>query len=264
MSQEKKRIHALILTTTGTVRSKTLLSALAGAKITFEIIQNGDTGQANLEWQAKGSKTRPRKLLTKNERSCTFGHRKMYQAALGNLHNYDYFLFLEDDAQIESKGLENLSSQEWSFEPNLILLGSCGGWARRKKHRLTDQINCQRVFMNSVLGSHAYLANGDGIKSLLSGTEQLDVLADEFRRNPSDDLFVIDPFLAFQENLILTTIPLPKQITSTKFIRRFLSSLYDDLLDLKHLRRIGARTVRLVELEKFIKPFLKKLPGCNF
>ena len=263
MSQEKKRIHAFILTTTEAVRSKTLLSSLTEAKITFEIVQNADTDLANLEWQAKGSKTRPRKLLTKNERSCTFGHRKMYQAALRNEHNYDYFLFLEVDAKLESKGLENLSSQGWSFEPNLILLGSCGGWARRKKYRLTDEINCHRVFMNSVLGSHAYLANRDGIKSLLSGTEQLDVLADEFRRNPSADLFVAVPFLAFQESFLLTTIPLPKQFTSTKFIRRFLSSLYDDFLDLRYLGRFGARTLRLVELENFIKPALKKLPGCN-
>jgi hypothetical protein len=117
--------------------------------------------------------------------------------------------------------------------------------------------------MNSVLGSHAYLANRDGIKSLLSGTERLDVLADEFRRNPSGDLFVIVPFLAFQESSLPTTIPLPKQFTSTNFMRRLLSSLYDDFLDLKHLGRIGARTVRLMELENFIKPALKKLPGCN-
>lgn len=263
MSQEKKRIHAFILTTTGSVRSRTLLSSLTEANITFEIVQNGDVDQAILEWQAKGSKTRPRKLLTKNERSCTFGHRKMYQAALRNEHNYDYFLFLEDDAQLESKGLENLRSERWSFEPNLILLGSCGGWARRKKYRLTGQINCHLIFMNSALGSHAYLANRDGIKSLLSGTEHLDVLADEFRRNPSGDLFVIVPFLAFQENFLPTTIPLPKQFTSTKLIRRFLSSVYDDTLDFKYLRRIGGRVVRLKELEKFIKLFFKKLPGCN-
>jgi hypothetical protein len=188
----------------------------------------------------------------------------MYQAALRNEHNYDYFLFLEDDAQLESKGLENLGSQGWSFEPNLILLGSCGGWARRKKYRLTGQINCHRVSMSSVLGSHAYLANRDGIKSLLSGTERLDVLADEFRRSPSGDLFVIVPFLAFQENFLPTTIPLPKQFTSTKFIRRFLSSVYDDFLDLQYFKRIGGRAVRLRELEKFIKLFLMKLPGCNF
>jgi hypothetical protein len=102
-----------------------------------------------------------------------------------------------------------------------------------------------------------------GIKSLLVGTEKLDVLADEFSRKPKVDLYVIYPFAAFQQNFLQTTIPLPKQFTSTKFTRRFLSSIYDDLLDLKYLRRVGARTLRLKELEKLFEPFLKKLPGCN-
>jgi hypothetical protein len=172
-------------------------------------------------------------------------------------------LFLEDDAQLENKVLESLNSGEWSIEPDLLLLGSCGGWARRKKLKLTTQINCHRVFMNSTLGSHAYLANRVGIKSLMAGTEQLDVLADEFSRKPKVNMYVIVPFMAFQENFLSTTIPLPEQLTSTKLTRRFLSSLYDDLLDIKYLRRIGARTIRLKELEIFIKPFLKKLPGCN-
>lgn len=263
MGREEKKIHAFILTTSGAVRSKTLIGALTEANITFEIVQNDDTEQAKLEWQSKGGKTRLRKLLTKNERSCTFGHRKMYQAASRNEHGYNYFLFLEDDAQLESKGLKTLNSQEWYFEPNLILMGSCGGWARGKKLKLADQINCHQVFINSTLGSHAYLANRDGIKSLLAGTEHLDVLADEFSLNPKFNVFVIVPFLAFQENFLQTTIPLSKQLTSTRFIRRFLSSLYDDYLDLKYLKRMGARTVRLKELEIFIRPFLKKLPGCN-
>jgi GR25 family glycosyltransferase involved in LPS biosynthesis len=263
MPQENSRIHALILSTTGEVRSKTLLGVLTDARITYEIVQNGDAEEAVFEWNSKGGKDRPRKTLTKNERSCTFGHRKMYQRALSNKHSCDYFLFLEDDAQLENKDLKSLKSFNWSFEPDLLLLGSCGGWARRKKINLTHQINCHRVFMNSTLGSHAYLANRDGINSLLAGTEKLDVLADEFSRDPKVNLYVIVPFMAFQENFLQTTIPLPKQFTSTRFTRRFLSSLYDDLLDLKYLKRIGARTLRLKELEKFIKPFLKKLPGCN-
>lgn len=263
MPRESSRFHALILSTTGEVRSKTLLRILTDARITYEIVQNGDTESAVFEWKSKGGKDRPRKSLTKNERSCTFGHRKMYQSALRNEHRYDYFLFLEDDAQLEFEALESLNSEGWSIEPDLLFLGSCGGWARRKKIKLTNRINCHRVFMNSTLGSHAYLANMVGIKSLLVGSEQLDVLADEFSRKPKVDLYVIYPFAAFQQNFLQTTIPLPKQFTSTKFTRRFLSSIYDDLLDLKYLRRIGARTLRLKELEKLFEPFLKKLPGCN-
>ena len=263
MPPENRLIHALILSTTGEVRSKTLLSVLAGATISHEIVQNCDIGEAVFEWNSKGGEDRPRKNLTKHERSCTFGHRKMYQAALSNDNDFDYFLFLEDDAQLEIKDLQSLNSEKWSIKPDLLLLGSCGGWARRKKLKLTTQINCHRVFMNSTLGSHAYLANRAGIKSLMAGTEQLDVLADEFSRKPKVNMYVIFPFAAFQENFLQTTIPLPKQFTSTKLMRRFLSSLYDDLLDLKYLRRIGARTLRLKELERFFKPFLKKLPGCN-
>jgi len=263
MPRESSRFHALILSTTGEVRSKTLLRILTDARITYEIVQNGDTESAVSEWISKGGKDRPRKSLTKNERSCTFGHRKMYQSALLNEHGYDYFLFLEDDAQLEIESLESLNSERWSIEPDLLLLGSCGGWSRRKKIKLTNRINCHRVFMNSTLGSHAYLATKIGIKSLLVGSEQLDVLADEFSRKPKVDLYIIFPFAAFQENSLQTTIPLPKQFTSTKFTRGFLSSLLDDFLDLKYLRRIGSRTLRLRELEKFFEPFLKRLPGCN-
>jgi hypothetical protein len=258
------RVKAFILSINGDVRSSSLISALEELSLPFEIVKNGNVSDALDFWKSNGGQSYRRRDITNNQRSCTFGHRLMYETSKRDHGDWDYFLFLEDDVVLDIYSTRLLFSDKWQFSPPFMLLGSCGGWAYRRQKALGKTTSCLKVFSDSICGSHAYVANRVGVDALLLGTKSLDRLTDAFFRVPRIPMHVLFPFAAFQEGLSDSTIPLHSGDGSRKFFRRFLSSLYDDFLDLFYYSKFGIRVLRLPELEKFFMIFLKRLPGCNY
>ncbi len=258
------RVKAFILSIDGDVRSSSLIPALEELSLTYEVVKNGKVSDALDFWKVNGSQSYKRRDITNNQRSCTYGHRLMYESSMRDQGNWDYFLFLEDDVVLDVNLTRLLFANKWKFSPPFVLLGSCGGWAYRHQKALGETTSCFKVFSDSICGSHAYVANHVGVEALLLGTQSLDRLPDAFFRVPRIPMHVVFPFVAFQEGLSESTIPLNSGDGSRKFFRRFLSSLYDDILDLFYYSKFGIRVLRLSELESFFIVFLKKLPGCNY
>jgi hypothetical protein len=258
------RVKAFILSIDGEVRSSSLIPALDELSFPYEIVKNGNVSDALDFWKENGSESYKRRDLTDNQRSCTYGHRLMYESSMRDRGDWDYFLFLEDDVILDINLARLLFANKWLFSPPFVLLGSCGGWAYRRHKTLGKTTSCFKVFSDSICGSHAYVANRVGVDALFRGTQSLDRLADAFFRVPRIPMHIVFPFVAFQEGLSQSTIPLHSGDGSRKFFRRFLSSLFNDLLDFFYYSKFGIRVLRLSELERFFLIFLKKLPGCNY
>ena len=95
------RVKAFILSIDGEVRSSSLIPALDELSFPYEIVKNGNVSDALDFWKENGSESYKRRDLTDNQRSCTYGHRLMYESSMRDRGDWDYFLFLEDDVVLD-------------------------------------------------------------------------------------------------------------------------------------------------------------------
>lgn len=201
--------------------------------------------------------------MSAGEIACTLGHRLMHEKALVNQD--EQALFFEDDAILDFAKFESLMLNIHSIKVALLLLGTCGGWARRRGFKSVEDIGIFRVGTGSQMGSHAYLATDEAIKDLYLHNSQLERLADSFHRSRKLKLYVCSPFVARQlpDALPAITRSGADRKGLMKSPRRIVTSFVEDLLDLYKFGHFGGRTVNLIELQQIVAIFLKKLPGCR-
>lgn len=253
-----EKVQAYILSLDGTCRNKTLIPRLMELGINYQIVSGIGPEEA---MQHIVGKNVVRNVMTSNQMACTLGHRLMHQAALES--TADWFIFLEDDATIELDFSIPVFKMLTQLGSKVILLGSCGGIVHKKP---IAQLGSYEIFLfvfNGATGSHAYLANREATLSMFESSFGLPRLADSFSRSSSTDLCVVLPFLSFQASGGQTFIPLKSSQGDSRVLRKILSSIKADFLDLYHFKKFGARTLRLPELEKIVGKFLKILPGCD-
>jgi hypothetical protein len=238
------KVQAFVLSLDGNCRNAMLIPRLVELGIKYQIISGIGPEQA---LQYVNGKEMVRNIMTPSQMACTLGHRSMHEVALKS--SADWFIFLEDDATLES---------EFTFP-----IGSCGGIVKKKP---IANLGSHEVFLfkfNGATGSHAYLADRSATSDMLQASYGLPRLPDSFSRSSSLDLCVVLPFLSYQDSGGQTFIPLVSSRSESKVLRKILSSLKADFLDLYHFQRFGARTFRLRELEKVVRMFVKILPGCD-
>lgn len=253
-----EKVQAFILSLDGTCRNKMLIPKLMELGIKYQIISGTGPDEA---MQYVVGKNVVRNIMTSSQMACTLGHRLMHQAALES--SADWFIFLEDDATIEPDFSMSVIKVLTQLGSKVILLGSCGGIVHK---RPIAQLGSYEIFLfkfNAVTGSHAYLANREATSDMFDSSWGLPRLADSFSRSSSTDLCVVLPFLSFQASGGQTFIPLKSSQDTNQIHRKILSSLKADFLDLYNFRKFGARTLRLVELEKIVSKFFRILPGCD-
>jgi hypothetical protein len=242
------------------MRNPSLLPCLEALKISYEII-DGSTITSTLSYLKNLGKDSKRTTFTSEQLACTYGHMLMHKRAieLGS----EWALFFENDATINISFLQGILEALDSLPKGIILLGSCGGWAKRSVVLELGGLKIHKVFNSAVTGSHAYLVRIEQIPQLVSSEEDLKSLADEFiRRNLP--MYITIPFISYQEGFTPSQIPLKSTGLKGGKLRMIASSLKADVLDLSRLGRLGNRCIRLEIIEFFVAKLLMKLQGCNF
>ena len=251
-------IRAFILSVEKIPRNIKLIEVLNLLGIQFEII-TGATPDLAFEYsQQKEFHGQYREEMSKEEMAVTYGHRLMFLSALKSSEKY--FLFFEDDAVVDVKNFNELLNTVKVIPKGLILLGACGGFAR--KFKTIGNMQVLKTIGNTALGSHAYLVDKESIPDLLLGTEGCKFLADHFARRKTRQ-YVVLPYCAKQLTDSFTYVPKISAGFKRSRIRNMLAPLKMDLIDYFHTGICGGRFLRLAVVEKFFAIFLVKLPGCT-
>ena len=253
-----KNVRAFVLSVEKVPRNSKLLEDLSSLGIASQVV-TGATPDLAFEYSQKDEfKDRYRAVMSKQQMACTFGHRLMFIEALN--HKESHFLFLEDDAVLDMQILADFLNKITRAPRGLILLGACGGFARR--HLSIDEFQILRTIGDTVAGSHAYLLDKKSIPDLLNGTEGCGFLADSFSRKVTSQ-YVLLPYCATQMKDSFTYIPLRSSGQEFSWIRNLLAPLKMDLIDYWHTGIFGGRFMRLPMVEKYFEKIFIKLPGCT-
>ena len=237
-------------------RNPNLIQVLTDLRLEFEVV-SGSTPE--LAKSYRRSDIKRNRHLTDTERACTLGHRLMMLRALEC--DFEWSIFLEDDAVLNSELLLEFSAHLHKLPRELILLGACGGIARRKTRMKIGDFSIYLGVGDSVTGAHAYLLHRSCLAEMIQGTDGLPFLADSFNRRRLE-LLVVSPYVATQLIEAESTIlrgggPLPTPV------RKIFSAAKADFVDRLTMNRWGGRLWRLDELNSLTKRFFHILPGCR-
>jgi hypothetical protein len=260
MASARLSTKAYILSPDRRMRNPDLIPTLEHLKIPFEIIDKSSVPNT-LEYLSKQNKNQSKDSpFTIQQLACTYGHYLMHQEALRGKH--EWALFFENDATIDSDLLVLLLDSVEMLPTGLILLGSCGGWAKKNQTIQFSELAIHKVFNSAVTGSHAYLMKTSLLKQFIGVEQNLISLADEFIRD-SLPMFVTKPFVSYQEGFTPSEIPLKTSTSKGSSLRRISSAIFADLRDYPRLGRFGNRLLRLEFFERPLGNVLMKLDGCN-
>jgi len=260
MASARLSTKAYILSPDRRMRNPDLIPTLEHLKIPIQIIDKSSVPNT-LEYLSKQNKTQTKDSpFTIQQLACTYGHYLMHQEALRGMD--EWALFFENDATIDSDLLIHLLDSVEMLPNGLILLGSCGGWARKKQTIELSELTIHKVFNSAVTGSHAYLIKTGLLKQFTGVEKNLTSLADEFIREALP-MFVTKPFVSYQEGFTPSEIPLKSSASKGSSLRRIASAIFADLRDYPRLGRFGNRLLRLEFFERLFSNILMKLDGCN-
>lgn len=242
------------------MRNPDLLPTLDAMNISWEIVDKSNP-ENTLEYLESINSAFPTvESFTREQLACTYGHLLMHQRAIE--FGTEWSLFFENDATLDAALLGIFLNSLDSLPKGLFLLGSCGGWAKRNAVLELDGLNVHKVFNSAVTGSHAYFVKTENLRHLISEEFSLTSLADEFIRK-NLPMYITVPFVSYQEGFTPSQIPLSSKGLRRGIWRSLLSSFKADVLDLRRLRRLGNRCLRLNFMEIHISKFLMGLQGCN-
>lgn len=248
------------------MRSPNLLLSLKKLRIPLEII-DGSTIEETIKYLQCNSnihkKSRAFQLSHKvieAQLACTFGHLIMHNAFKKS--EREWGLFLENDATIDTDLLSKILESIENLPRGIILLGACGGWARKTPELIVQNVELHRVFNSAITGSHAYLVHISQIEKMIRLEKNLVSLADEFIREKMK-MYITVPYISLQSGSSASSIQLTSRYKSMSIWRKVFSSLFWDIRDIRRLGRCGNRALRLEIFESALDSFLLKLPGCN-
>ena len=260
MASARLSIKAYILSPDRQMRNPDLIPTLGHLRIPFEIIDKSSVPNT-LEYLSKQNKTQNKDLpFTIQQLACTYGHYLMHQEALRG--TAEWALFFENDATIDLDLLILLLDSVEMLPNGLILLGTCGGWARKSRTVELGELAIHKVFNSAVTGSHAYLIKASFLNQFIKVEKDLSSLADEFIREALP-MFVTKPFVSYQEGFTPSEIPLKSSTSKGSSLRRISSAMVADWKDYPRLGRFGNRLLRLEFFERLLSNVLLKLNGCN-
>ena len=264
--KNRPSLKSYILSPDREMRSPNLLFSLEKLKIPFEIIDASSITetkrylQSNYVIRKKSLSFSTSHKITEAQLACTYGHFLMHEAF--NKNKDEWGLFLENDATIDIKLLIKILRSLKNLPRGVILLGACGGWARKNPEWMAQDVAIHRVFNSAITGSHAYLVHISLIEKIIHLEKNLVSLADEFIRKDLN-LYITVPYASLQNGLGVSSIPLSSHSSSVSVWRRGLSSFLWDFRDIWRLGRFGNRALRLQIFERALSRLLLKLPGCN-
>lgn len=260
MQKQQISLKAYVLSPDRSVRNSRLLPTLDEFRIPYEFVDGSSVINTLSYLKEIDHPFSEKHVFTKEQYACSFGHLLMHQKALND--DYEWSLFFENDATLNSDLLKVLLNSLSLLPRGIILLGSCGGWARKSFRIDIGGVSIHKVFNSAVTGSHAYLVKTEHLTNMIPVEKELKSLADEFNRR-NLPMFIILPFISYQEGATASEIPLRSTSTTSSNFRKLISSVKNDLLDLRRLKRLGNRSIRLEFLEGKVAKFLHILPGCN-
>ena len=262
-----KLINAYVLSKTSSFRNPKLYESLEAAGLNVIWVPAPTPQQA--ENYISGI-TIPRAVMSPVEVACALGHRLMYEKAIFNQDSTA--LFLEDDAKLSVDfgsiilDLEKLLVNNAVRRLEIILLGSCGGFARKKSILDLKTHKILWAIGSSIMGSHAYVASLEGIRDLYLHSYAVPRLADSFHRSKATKLYIVYPHVAYQ---IFDTTEIivrhdRERDGSLKMSRKYISSAILDLKDRAIFKHFGGRFINLDENQKILSRLFIALEGCRF
>ena len=260
MIYEKKKVAALVLSVNLPPRNKQLLSQLSELGVYFEVVNEATPKAAEIHFLKHYDPANHYSIMDENQRACTFGHYLMFERA--KLLDAEFTFFFEDDCLLNFDFLAYLIPRLKNAPHGLLLLGACGGFAKKVKV-VSSGVLWLKGIGDSISGSHGYVLHRDLINPLLNGSKKLQRLADSYHRPRNLQIYVLYPYATWQMKGEISHIPLRQTGQSTNVFRQMGSSIKNDLLDRIYFGIWGGRFMRLPTIEKLAAKFYLKLPGCT-